>query len=154
MARRRPGRSQALHSGFTASTPPDAAGWRTLTVVAGTRDEEVIHVGGLEVRPSEGLALADGRALALSAREVAVLVALARRANRVIGRAELYELAWGGELRDGDRTVDVYVHRLRAKLEAAVPARRFIHTHVGFGYRFSPEPFTRLSQPGHSAVTS
>jgi DNA-binding response OmpR family regulator len=98
-----------------------------------------MHVGGLEVRPAEGLVLADGLALALSAREVAVLVTLAARANRVISRSELYERAWGRALRDGDRTVDVYVHRLRVKLEAAVPARRFIHTHVGFGYRFSPE---------------
>ena len=108
--------------------------------MAATHDDEVLHVGGLEVRPAEGLVLADGRPVALSVRELGVLVALARRANRVVGRAELYALAWGGELRDGDRTVDVYVHKLRSKLEAAVPARRFIHTHVRFGYRFSPEP--------------
>ena len=108
--------------------------------MAATHDGEVLRVGGLEVHPAEGLVLAEGRALALSARELGVLVALARRVDRVVGRAELYALAWGGELRAGDRTVDVYVHKVRAKLERAVPARRFIHTHVGFGYRFSPEP--------------
>ena len=37
------------------------------------------------------------------------------------------------------RSVDVYIHKLRAKLESAQPAWRFIHTHVGFGYRFAPE---------------
>ncbi len=47
---------------------------------------------------------------------------------------------WGGELRAGDRSVDVYVSKLRTKLEAAMPDRRFIHTHPGFGYRFQPQP--------------
>jgi DNA-binding response OmpR family regulator len=36
--------------------------------------------------------------------------------------------------------VDVYVSKLRTKLEAAMPDRRFIHTHPGFGYRFQPQP--------------
>ena len=53
---------------------------------------------------------------------------------------------WGGELRPGDRSVDVYVSKLRGKLEAALPDRRFIHTHQGFGYRFQPEP-----SRGHAA---
>jgi DNA-binding response OmpR family regulator len=35
---------------------------------------------------------------------------------------------------------DVYVHKLRVKLEDAMPGKTFIHTHFGFGYRFSPEP--------------
>jgi DNA-binding response OmpR family regulator len=43
-------------------------------------------------------------------------------------------------LRPGDRSIDVYVHKVRAKLETALPHRRCIHTHVGFGYRFSSEP--------------
>jgi DNA-binding response OmpR family regulator len=47
---------------------------------------------------------------------------------------------WGGALRDGDRSIDVYVHKLRVKLEQALPDRQFIHTHVGFGYRFAPVP--------------
>jgi DNA-binding response OmpR family regulator len=43
-------------------------------------------------------------------------------------------------MRPGDRSVDVYVHKLRIKLEEALPDWRFVHTHVGFGYRFSSEP--------------
>ncbi len=108
--------------------------------MAAAYDGEVIRTGALEVRPDEGLVLADGRVLPVSVRELGVLVALARRDGRVVSRPELYELVWGGALRRGDRTVDVYVHKVRAKLEAALPAWRFIHTHVGFGYRFSPEP--------------
>jgi DNA-binding response OmpR family regulator len=103
------------------------------------RDVEVLRAGPLEVRPGESLALAQGRPLTLSVREFSVLVSLARRQGRIVAREELYRLAWGDELRPGDRSVDVYVHKLRSKLEAALPEWRFIHTHVGFGYRFSSE---------------
>ena len=43
-------------------------------------------------------------------------------------------------LRRGDRSVDVYVHKLHVKLDEALPESRYIHTHVGFGYRLHPEP--------------
>ena len=43
-----------------------------------------------------------------------------------------------------DRSVDVYVHKLRAKLGDALPEWRFIHTHFGFGYRLEPERFHTL----------
>jgi DNA-binding response OmpR family regulator len=94
----------------------------------------------LEIRPGEGLVLATGRALTLSVREFELLVAMARRMGAVITREELYDTVWGGELRAGDRSVDVYVSKLRGKLEAAMPDRSFIHTHPGFGYRFQPQP--------------
>ena len=102
-------------------------------------DHEALHIGDLEIRPDEGLCLAGSSALALSVREFGLLVALARRAGRIVRREDLYRLVWDAPLRDGDRTVDVYVHKLRSKLEAALPEHAFIHTHVGFGYRFAPE---------------
>ena len=102
-------------------------------------DHGVLHIGELEIRPDEGLCLAGQNALALSVREFGLLVALARRAGRIVRREDLYRLVWESPLRDGDRTVDVYVHKLRSKLEAALPEHTFIHTHVGFGYRFAPE---------------
>jgi DNA-binding winged helix-turn-helix (wHTH) protein len=40
----------------------------------------------------------------------------------------------------GDRSVDVFVRKLRQKLESASPSWRYIHTHFGVGYRFDPEP--------------
>jgi DNA-binding response OmpR family regulator len=98
---------------------------------------EVLRVGELEVRPDESIVLAAGRPLNLSVREFTLLVELVRRADRIVGRHELYAVAWGGTLRPGDRSVDVYVHKLRTKLEDALPGWRFIHTHVGFGYRLS-----------------
>jgi DNA-binding response OmpR family regulator len=103
-------------------------------------DAEILRAGPLEVRPDESLALAQGRPLTLSVREFGLLVELARRPGRIVSRDSLYELVWRDELRRGDRSVDVYVHKLRQKLEAALPEWGFIHTHVGFGYRFSSEP--------------
>src|SRR5829696_1037037 len=101
---------------------------------------EVIRVGELEIHPREGLVLAGGRALPMSVRELSLLVALSRNAGSVVRRDDLYALAWGSALRRGDRTIDVYVHKLRMKLDDALPHWRHIHTHVGFGYRFAPEP--------------
>jgi DNA-binding response OmpR family regulator len=105
-----------------------------------TEQVEVLIAGELEIRPSEHLARARGRALSLSVRELDVLAALARREGRIVPRDELYETVWGAPLRDQDRSVDVYVHKLRSKLAAALPEWGFIHTHFGFGYRFQPEP--------------
>ncbi len=121
----------------------------------------VYRAADLEIRPDEHLALARGpaalargRALTLSVRELQLLAALARRENRVLSRAELYETVWGGGLRGDDRSVDVYVHKLRAKLADALPEWRFIHTHFGFGYRFAAESvFTPFSHGDHSPVT-
>jgi DNA-binding response OmpR family regulator len=101
---------------------------------------DVLYAGELEIRLEEGLVLATGRALTLSVREFELLVALARRLGSIITREELYMTVWGGALRVGDRSVDVYVSKLRGKLEEALPDRRFIHTHPGFGYRFQPQP--------------
>jgi DNA-binding response OmpR family regulator len=100
---------------------------------------DTVHAGELEIRLGEGLVLASGRALTLSVREFELLAAMARRLGAIITREELYASVWRGELRPGDRSVDVYVSKLRSKLEAALPDRRFIHTHQGFGYRFQPE---------------
>jgi DNA-binding response OmpR family regulator len=100
----------------------------------------VVYAGELEIRLEEGLVLATGQPLTLSVREFEVLVALARRLGSIITREELYMTVWGGPLRAGDRSVDVYVSKLRSKLETALPDRRFIHTHPGFGYRFQPQP--------------
>lgn len=112
--------------------------------------ESVLHVGELEIRPEEGLALATGQALMLSVREFSLLVALARRAGTIVSREDLYDAVWGGAMRSGDRSVDVYVSKLRGKLEQALPDRRFIHTHAGFGYRFQPQPSRDLSRDLHN----
>jgi DNA-binding response OmpR family regulator len=103
-------------------------------------DDELISLGALQIRASDGLVTAAGRPLTLSIREYELLLALARRSGRIIARGEVYREAWGTEMRKGDRSVDVYVHKLRDKLEAALPEWRYIHTHLGFGYRLAAEP--------------
>lgn len=107
---------------------------------ASAENANTLYAGELEIRLGEGLVLATGHALTLSVREFELLAAMVRRAGAVVTRDELYRSVWGGELREGDRSVDVYVSKLRGKLEAAMPDRRFIHTHPGFGYRFQPQP--------------
>lgn len=102
--------------------------------------DEVLRIGPVEIHPLGGLVMVNGRTLQLSVREFALLAEFGRRAGRIVSRADLYRLVWDAALRAGDRSVDVYVHKLRVKLENAAPGWLFIHTHVGFGYRFAPEP--------------
>ena len=104
-----------------------------------TQAGEVIKAGELEIRPSEYLALAGGRALTLSVRELELLAALGRREGRIVPREELYETVWRAPMRAADRSVDVYVHKLRTKLATALPDRAYIHTHHGVGYRLWPQ---------------
>ncbi|HET9094499.1 MAG TPA: winged helix-turn-helix domain-containing protein [Solirubrobacteraceae bacterium] len=98
---------------------------------------ERLAVGPLEILPEEHLARVDGRTLTLSLRELRLLTELARRADRIVAREHLFEMVWERPMRAGDRSVDVYVRKLRVKLDT--PAWSFIHTHFGFGYRLSAE---------------
>ena len=73
-------------------------------------------------------------------------------------RDRIYQRVWGYAMAHGDRSVDVFVRKLRHKLEKASPSWRYIHTHFGIGYRFAPEsaeddplgepPADRLPVPG------
>jgi DNA-binding response OmpR family regulator len=96
-------------------------------------------VGDIEIRPDEYVALAGGRPLRLTVRELNLLTALAERHGRIVSREELYAAVWEEQYRKTDRSVDVYIARLRQKLDEAIPGHRYIHTHFGFGYRLSPD---------------
>jgi len=104
-----------------------------------THRATVMRCGNLEIRPGDYVASIGARPLDLTAREFQVLLALAERRNRVVPRAELYELVWHRRMAYRDRSVDVFVRKLRLKLRAASPGWVYIHTHFGVGYRFAPE---------------
>jgi DNA-binding response OmpR family regulator len=104
-----------------------------------TGNSSGLAAGRLEIRPEEHAALVDGRPLGLTMRELQLLVTLAAHPQRIMTREELFAEVWGTEPRREDRSVDVYVSRLRAKLGEALPDTQLIHTHNGIGYRFSPD---------------
>jgi len=111
----------------------------------GARGVEVTRVANLEIRPSEFEVLADGRRVGLTVREFQTFLVLAHRPDRVVTRPEIYALVWGGQMTYRDRSVDVFVRKVRRKLGASSPGWAYIHTHFGVGYRFSPE---RVTTPG------
>ena len=105
----------------------------------GTAERPTGAGGRLEIRPEEHAALVDGRPLSLTMRELQLLVTLAGHPQRIMTREELFAEVWGSQPRRDDRSVDVYVSRLRAKLAQAMPKQTLIHTHTGIGYRFSAD---------------
>jgi len=96
--------------------------------------------GNLEIRPDEIQVLAGGRRVGLTVREFQVLLVLAEREDRVVRRVEIYDRVWGGEMKRRDRSVDVFVRKVRVKLAQASPDWSYIHTHFGVGYRFAATP--------------
>jgi DNA-binding response OmpR family regulator len=121
---------------------------------AAASSTEIIEVGPLQIFPDEHLARANGRVLVLSIRELRLLTELGRRADRIMPREELFRLVWGREMRTGDRSVDVYVRKLRVKLEQALPGWRYIHTHFGLGYRLAAEREAARSQVDNTSATT
>lgn len=105
-------------------------------------DRETFFVGDVEIRPAEYSAFVGGRRVALSVREFQLLLCLAERADRVVTRAEIYDRVWGAAMVPRDRSVDVFVRKVRGKLAAVDPSLVYIHTHFGIGYRFAPEPIS------------
>src|SRR3954467_11963361 len=88
-------------------------------------------IENLEVRPSEYELLAEGRRVGLTVREFETFMALAGRPDRVVTRPEIYSLVWGRQMGYRDRSVDVFVRKVRRKLHAAAPGWAYIHTHFG-----------------------
>lgn len=95
--------------------------------------------GELEIRPDQFQAFVSGRSLELTRREFELLSALADARGRVLEREEIYRRVWGYEMAHGDRSVDVFVRKIRGKLAEASGGWNYIHTHFGVGYRFDPE---------------
>jgi DNA-binding response OmpR family regulator len=100
--------------------------------------DDAVHVGEITIRPDLYQGYAGNTSLELTAREFEILHLLSQ-SDRVLRREEIYERVWGYAMAHGDRSVDVFVRKLRQKLRVASPMWNYIHTHFGVGYRFAPE---------------
>jgi DNA-binding response OmpR family regulator len=100
--------------------------------------ESIQSVGEVTIRPDLYQAYVNDVSLELTAREFEILKLLSDN-DRVLRREEIYERVWGYAMAHGDRSVDVFVRKLRQKLRAGSPGWSYIHTHFGVGYRFSAE---------------
>jgi DNA-binding response OmpR family regulator len=95
--------------------------------------------GELVIRADQFQAFVGGRSVDLTRREFELLELLAQAEGKVLQREEIYQAVWGYAMAHGDRSVDVFVRKVRQKLETASPSWSYIHTHFGVGYRFQPE---------------
>ena len=105
-----------------------------------------LAVGEMEIRPDRFQAFVGDEALDLTRREFELLYLLAEERGQVLEREQIYQRVWGYAMAHGDRSVDVFVRKLRKKLESLSPSWTYIHTHFGIGYRFDPEPAGIVSE--------
>jgi DNA-binding response OmpR family regulator len=103
-------------------------------------DAAPLAAGDLQIRPDRFQAFAAEVNLDLTRREFELLHLLAEERGQVLERETIYQRVWGYAMAHGDRSVDVFIRKLRQKLEKHSPSWSYIHTHFGIGYRFDPEP--------------
>jgi DNA-binding response OmpR family regulator len=108
-------------------------------VAAPPAERAALEAGELSIRSDQFQAFVGARSLDLTRREFELIRLLASNAGHVLEREAIYQRVWGYAMAHGDRSVDVFVRKLRQKLERASPSWRYIHTHFGVGYRFAPE---------------
>ena len=88
-----------------------------------------VEAGELEIRSDQFQAFVGSAAVDLTRREFELIQLLAGDAGRVLEREEIYQRVWGYAMAHGDRSVDVFVRKLRQKLERASP-RLALHPHA------------------------
>lgn len=98
----------------------------------------VLKAGGVEVDRSSCQARLNGEVLQLTATEFRLLEFLMSRSGVVFSREQLLNAVWGQDRAITDRTVDVYILRLRQKIERDPANPNLIHSVRGFGYSFEP----------------
>jgi len=103
------------------------------------RRGEPIEFEELRIDPLNVQAYVGGKSAELTPTEFRLLYALALEAGRVVTRDELLPKVWGRRQTRRDRTVDVFVRKLRDKIDARKPRHTFIQTRYGVGYKLEPE---------------
>ena len=104
---------------------------------------EPIEIEELRIDPANVQAYLDGASADLTPTEFRLLYALALERGRVVSRDELLQKLWGRREGHRDRTVDVFVRKLREKIDRKAPRHTFIQTRYGVGYKLEPEPKPR-----------
>jgi DNA-binding response OmpR family regulator len=117
-------------------------------------EQEPIVAGELAIRPDRFDAYVGERAASLSRKEFELLHQLAAVEGRVLEREEIYQRVWGYTMVRGDRSVDVFVRKLRNKLERISSGWRYVHTHFGVGYRFAAEPVIETAEGAPAGAPS
>jgi DNA-binding response OmpR family regulator len=105
-----------------------------------TKRGDTIEIAELRIDPRAVQAYVDGESADLTPTEFKLLYSLALDPGRVSTRDELLQKIWGRREQYRDRTVDVYVRRLRDKIDRKAPRHDFIHTRYGVGYMLEAVP--------------
>jgi DNA-binding response OmpR family regulator len=100
---------------------------------------ERIEIEELTIDPANVQAYVDGVSAELTPTEFRLLHALALEQGRVVTREELMQRIWGRRQRYRDRTVDVFVRKLRTKIDRPASTHAFIHTRHGVGYKLEAQ---------------
>ena len=101
-----------------------------------TEVERPIEIGKLQIDPSSYKVTRAGKPLTLSTLEFRLCYFLASRPNRVFSRDQLLDAVWGNDRFVTPRSVDVYVRRLREKIETDPEHPSYLKTVRGAGYMF------------------
>ncbi len=117
---------QRRHTGGQGRAPPPTAAASRAEKPA---EHEPLRIANLEIRPGEYQLLADGKRVGLTVREFQTFLVLAERPDRVVTRPEIYALVWGGQMAYRDRSVDVFVRKVRRKL-GDLRAELDLHPHA------------------------
>jgi two-component system alkaline phosphatase synthesis response regulator PhoP len=105
-----------------------------------TQRGDAIEIEELRIDPREVQAYVDGASAELTPTEFRLLYQLALDRGRVATRDELLQKLWGRRESHRDRTVDVFVRRLREKIDRQSSTHTFIQTRYGVGYKLEPQP--------------
>jgi two-component system alkaline phosphatase synthesis response regulator PhoP len=103
------------------------------------RGDEIL-IEELRLDPRNVQAYIDGASAELTPTEFRLIYALALDQGRVLTRDELLQRVWGRRASHRDRTVDVFVRKLREKIDARSSTNTFIQTRYGVGYKLDPAP--------------
>src|SRR6185503_10963769 len=100
-------------AGATAAAPAGIEMDESEETATAAPEPAILRIANLEVRPAEFQVLADGKRVGLTVREFQTFLVLAQRPDRVVTRPEIYSLVWGGQMTYRDRSVDVFVRKVR-----------------------------------------